>query len=111
MIGMKAKANGLLAHHFWGTYCATIALEFDTSEYAQDALRVLEDVWTVHEKMNNVLVFHGQKELLSEVEKTLVKYGADSKKMTSLAKSVDYGEPFTVEIPIVPEEQGELFPF
>ena len=106
----KAKADGILAHHFWGDYYATIALEFESNAHAKDALRVLGDAWRFHEKVDNVLIFHGQKDALTEVEKTLVKYGADSEKMTSLAKSVDYGEPFTVEIPIVPEEQCELFP-
>ena len=106
----RAKASGILAHHFWGEYCATIALEFETNAHAKDALRVLGEVWKFHEKVDNVLIFHGKKEALAEVEKTLVKYGADSKKMTSLAKSVDFGEPFEVEIPISPEEQGELFP-
>lgn len=106
----KVKASGLLAHHFWGEYSATIALEFEASAHAKDALRVLGDMWTVHEKVDNVLIFHGQREELTKVEQTLVKYGADSKKITSLAKSVDFGEPFTVEIPISSEEQGELFP-
>jgi len=104
----KVKANGLLRHHFWGEYCATIVLEFDNFLHAKDALRVLGGEWSFHDKVDNVLIFHGKKKELTKVEKTLVKYRADPKKMTSLAKSVDFGEPFTVEIPIVPEEQKEL---
>jgi len=105
---MKVKAIGLLRHHFWGQYCATIALEFATQAHASDALRVLGDAWSQHNISDNVLMFHGAKDALSEVEKVLIRYGADSRKLTSLAKSVDYGEIFQVEIPIVPKEQGKL---
>ena len=39
------KANGLLHHHFWGTYHATIGLQFADPAAAREAAEVLGEPW------------------------------------------------------------------
>jgi len=63
----------------------------------------------VHPDHPDTLIWSGEKEALTKTEAELVSYGADPKKISSLAKSVDHGEPFECEIPIEPKGQGSLF--
>jgi hypothetical protein len=106
------KAFGQLKHRFHGEYSAVIALAFDSPEHALDALSVLSikvKGWSVGEKNKNALVWVGNSEQLEACTSVLVSFGAEEKKIASLAKSIDYGEPFEVSIPIVPQEQVSLF--
>lgn len=100
-------ARGILAHHFWGTYSATIGLQFDSAECARDALKVLGGKWK-KSKRPEVLVWYGNSPELAECKKVLGSYGADVGKIDSLKTSIDYGENFEVDIPAVPEKQGKL---
>lgn len=103
------KARGQLRHRFWGEYSAVIALEFESQKHAADCLSVLGEGWGVGEKNKNVLVWVGNSSELEECTKVLVSFGAEEKKIASIAKSIDYGEPFEVNIGVVPNEQGSLF--
>jgi hypothetical protein len=106
----SVHANGILRHCFFGTYTAVIGLTFESETHKQDAKKVLGNSWSDESaKRKNILVWSGTSEELDEVKKVLVKYGADEKKIDSIAKSIDYGEPFEVNIPIVPNEQLPLF--
>lgn len=104
------SATGQLKHHFWGDYYASIALCFTSDDNASAAQPLLGDKWKKAEKVKSVLLWHGNSEELDICKQTLVKYGADGSKIDSVAKSVDYGEPFTIEMKdIVPPEQEKLF--
>lgn len=106
---MEIKGNGLLQHHFWGTYCATMCVEFNSPEDAVLVLLVFGDTWEQDKKAKNCIVFHGSDpELEIEINK-LVGFGADKNKICSLAKSIDYGEEFTVKVNVPNPDQIELF--
>jgi len=105
---MKAKANGLLRHCFFGTYSAVIALGFETEYEAKTALPQLGEGWKIGEASPKALRWQGDSDALEAVKKVLGKFGADVSKIDSCAKSIDYGENFTVELEIVPETQLSL---
>lgn len=90
------KANGQLKHHFWGEYAATIVLVFDSIDSANLAKTGAFSNWDLIEK--DVLKFHGSGDALSIEEEKLITHGADPQKLRSLAKSIDYGEPFTITL-------------
>jgi len=96
---MIAIGRGQLQHHFWGTYCATIVLQFDD---ATTAARVVEDdrfcSWHLHTKHRNTIAFHGSDPELAQAIAVLVACGADRRKVESVAHSIDFGDPFTVAI-------------
>ena len=101
------KAKGQLRHCFWGTYEATIALWFNDEPSARDAKKVLGN-WSHDERNPSTLVWHG---LGDDLENTLIKlerFGANRNVITSVNKSIDYGEPFEVVISVAPEEQLEF---
>ena len=101
------KAQGQLRHCFWGTYEATIALWFRDEPSARDARKVLGD-WNHGENDSATLVWHGKEDDLERTLTRLEKFGASRNDMTSINKSIDFGEPFEVVIPVVPEEQLEF---
>lgn len=105
---MKAKANGLLRHCFFGTYIAIIALGFETEHEAKSALPKLGAGWKIGEANAKALRWEGGTDALEEVKEVLGKFGADKRKIDSCAKSIDYGEAFSVEIEVVPESQLSL---
>lgn len=91
-------ARGLLKHHFWGSYSATIGLWFDTVGDATVAASLLGAGWE-HSKKDPLLVvgsFDG--DLLTAAESRLAAYGADRAKMTSIATSIDHGEVFDLVV-------------
>lgn len=94
-------------HHFHGTYWATIILVFSDKESARDAKMVFGDNWT-HE-MENLIFSHGEPELTTALD-LLEKFGASKEDVTSCKKSIDYGLPFEIDVPVIPFEQ-ESFPF
>lgn len=104
---MKAKADGQLRHQFFGTYSAVIALVFQDAYQANQVLPLLGSGWKVGSKPQ-ALVWMGNGEELEGCKEVLGSFGADTDKIDSCAKSIDYGEPFTVEIEITPEEQMSL---
>jgi hypothetical protein len=104
------KAHGQLRHHFHGEYSATIAVQFESAEHADQALSKLGDGWKVGDKASNALIWFGNSEALKKCKEILVGYGADEKKIDSCAKSIDYGEPFDIDVPAgIPKEQASLF--
>ena len=103
------RARGILRHRFWGTYSACIGLEFDTPEAAADGLKVLGSTWKNGEINKHILIWTGNSEELEVCKKTLGSFGADVSKIDSVATSIDYGEPFTVSIEVVPTEQVSMF--
>lgn len=104
----EAKAKGILAHKFHGTYWAVIGLEFANADMAKAALPKLGEGWKVGEKQPSVLVWQGESEALDKCKKVLGSFGADTKKIDSLAKSIDYGEWFEVSIPLPDPNQLAL---
>lgn len=95
-------AKGQLRHHFWGEYSATIVLQFHSPVLADAAVAKLPG-FNVHPGEPRALVFHGKGDELKLVESLLVSLGADRKKLTSLAKSIDFGEPFTIALDLTPQ--------
>lgn len=112
---MICKAEGLLQHHFWGDYYCSLALSFE-SESAVDAVEASGalngepwGVWKRHPKCVKVLNWHGKGDQFEPLKVLLVSLGADPKKIDSVAKSVDYGERFHVEVPADDPRQESLF--
>lgn len=131
---------GRLAHHFWGDYRATVALEFASEADARDAMQALERInggpggLAFGKTMASVIVWHGDSVGLDRLTDALVAWGLKvepcahkvrkSKRgklqpctchldnsIGSVAHSLDYGPPFTVAaIPVVPAEQERMFP-
>lgn len=93
------KGKGQLAHHFWGTYYATIGIWFDSEEDAKHSLNVLGPLWKVSPRVSSAIIFHGKDPELNQVLETLEKFGANKRVVTSCTKSIDYGEPFEIELP------------
>jgi hypothetical protein len=88
--------RGQLQHHFWGSYAATIGIAFDSDADATDAQKLLPDF----KQRGKALVWHGNGPDVDRIEALLVSFGADPDKIGSIAKSIDYGEPFTVTMPV-----------
>lgn len=105
---IPAKATGRLAHHFWGDYCATIALVFKAPEHAALALPLLGSGWR-RGKNRGALVWHGTGAELRECKSILAAFGADPDAIDSVAHSVDFGDDFAVTIPV--ENPDQLSPF
>jgi hypothetical protein len=104
----KVRAEGQLRHRFWGEYSAVIALVFEDAASAADALRVLGEPWAIGSIETRVLVAVFTSAGLDVEKQRLGTYGADVKKIDSVAKSIDYGEPFAVTIDVTPAEQLSL---
>ena len=101
-------AQGTLRHRFWGEYSARIGLSFDSPAHAQDCLGQLGPGWKIGEEYPQVLVWTGNAEELQACIQVLVSLGAEEDKIASLAKSIDYGEPFEVTCRIIPQEQASF---
>ena len=100
---MDIIAKGQLQHHFWGEYHASIVLAFATEALAEAALPKLAGFAKHSNPAHwNVLTYHGTGADLKRVEALLVSLGASKKKLTSLAKSIDYGEPFEITVDLTP---------
>lgn len=126
---MKIKAKGLLRHRFWGDYQAHIILDFDSPEECKSALEPLNNNiifgeyrsvnggmiqssgWRILEK-EGVELKHASIEVNSNdldlVVTRLVEFGADKSKITSMAKSIDYGERFEIETEVKNPNQIEM---
>lgn len=94
---MEIIAHGQLQHHFWGEYRATIVVKFATARLATAALGKFPG-FEIHPTEPSALRFFGGGSALRAVEALLKGYGANAKKLTSLAKSIDFGEPFTIAV-------------
>jgi len=99
-------AHGRLRHRFWGTYSAAIGLMFRDAADASACLPMLGDGWHVSPTQPAALVWSGDSKALDACIETLVRFGARREAIASLAKSIDYGEPFdcTFTLPIRGQE-------
>lgn len=97
-----ARARGQLFHHFHGTYRASIGLVFDSPEHAAAALRALGEPWKQGAKNPAVLCCSVDSDGVAAQKRLLGMYGADMRAIDSLRRSVDAGEPFSVDVPILP---------
>lgn len=109
---MKIQGRGQLRHHFWGSYFATISLEFTNPRETQIALNsglLLED-WAVS-NIDNILICTAGDEngSLNKIINNLVSLGAKRKKIASIAHSVDFGDPFKICIETANPDQLDLF--
>lgn len=108
------NGRGCLRHRFWSEYSAMVGIQFSDAPSAADALRVLGPPW---HQADDHLLWTGSEEALTAMEARIAPYLTVSPcgrtecrgkvhSIASLAHSIDYGPMFTVEIPIVPIEQG-----
>jgi len=121
----QITASGQLAHHFWGDYCADIVLSFPTPWDCAEALKALQPDnagtvarpsggsvegigWQILEKAPHAAFIRCSGATLDQVTDRLVEYGADRKKIASLAKSVDRGEPFSITMLIEDTDPAQL---
>ena len=99
---MQHLVHGQLRHHFWGDYSATIMLQFGTVALASLAQQSILPDWEPHPQEPRALRYHGTGADLKRTEALLVRLGADGKKLRSLARSIDFGEPFTITFDTTP---------
>lgn len=108
------KAVGMIRHHFWGQYVAEIILGFESAESAKLAIEKLKlentasyrdacgnariSNWFIHSKDPRAILLTVSEKAWEEMEIRLISFGADKKKMNSMAKSIDHGEKFEIEI-------------
>ncbi len=90
-------ARGQLRHHFWLDYRATIVLDFGTPQLASLAAPLFP-AWHVHETHPEALVYFGGDPELQHELNHLYRLGADRRKVTSVAHSIDFGDPFTITV-------------
>ena len=98
----KVTGHGLLAHHFHGSYWASLAIQFESPEHARDALRTLGEPWRAG-NYPHCLVCEANGGMLDRVKAQLAKYGANPKAIDSVRKSID--QPWVVTIPVTAGEQ------
>jgi hypothetical protein len=127
---MKLKAKGYTRHRFWGEYSVHMVLLFDSREEALLAQPILNEGmefghfynagggYSKSEGFRNLA--HGQGDaaralfievadpVLTQIVDRLVGYGADKKKILSMARSIDYGEEFYIEIETPDPNQPNL---
>jgi hypothetical protein len=96
------RGDGRLRHRFHGDYSAVIVLKFATPTHAERARTVLgSDLWQIPPDFNTAIVWTGNSDALACMKLKLAQVGADADKIDSLRTSIDYGEPFTVAIPVL----------
>jgi hypothetical protein len=108
---MRCHANGQLQHHFWGEYRASMVLLFDSAPMLDAALASgMLKAWERSEKRpGTVLHWFGSGDELDPAVDELVACGAERRKIASIAKSIDYGEPFEVDFEVDDPRQMGLF--
>jgi len=108
---MRCHADGKLQHHFWGAYRASMVLLFDSAPMLDAALAAGKfKGWDRSEKRpDTVLLWFGSSDELETAIDELAAHGAERGKIDSIAKSIDYGEPFEVEFEAEDPRQTSLF--
>ena len=94
----KISCKGRLRHCWWETYHATIGLFCKDPFEAAYIQSKLGAPWRVNENDDRVILYHGCKDELEGVLSQLESLGADRNKMTSIMKSIDFGEEFTISV-------------
>lgn len=123
---MSLKVKGFVRHCFFGEYHAVIALEFESPEACVEGMPHLPtkpsryltagggyaicEGWRQLDcpRQQYAMINLAGPELEVMVDR-FVELGADRKKILSMAKSIDYGEEFTFEIPVEDPNQMQLF--
>ena len=113
---MQLTATGIAKFHFWGEYSQTFALSFADAEEAALALPVLNRIkltiggtdacgrklnpgqWMQGQKYPKSVLIFASGDDVKRIEGQLVELGADPKKISSCATSIDHGEPFKISI-------------
>lgn len=112
------KAKGQLRHRFWGRYSARVALRFDNEADAVQGSEILRtsmpaDMKPVinacgqpwkpgvfwHKSAPTWCVLEFDQDDVNAVLDVLEKFGADRKKIDSVATSIDFGERFEISLP------------
>lgn len=96
------RGKGQLAHHFHSPYWASLAIGFGNEAEAREALRVLGEPWKLGTKHPEAIVCSVDRAALEAVKQQLGQLGADVSAIDSVRKSVDYGDPFTIDVPVLP---------
>jgi len=91
--------KGQLQHHFWGDYSATICILWHSPALALQALQSFPQ-FEIHPNEPRAIRYHGTGADLKLAEASLRDHGADMGKVGSMKRSIDYGEPFEVVIPV-----------
>jgi hypothetical protein len=97
--------TGRLRHCWFGEYAATIVVQWHTPALALQSLEAFP-MFEIHAAEPRAIHFHGGGTDLKAAEAALKAHGADMRKVGSLARSIDFGEPFTVTIPLHGVETG-----
>lgn len=108
---MRCHAEGRLQHHFWGEYRASMVLLFDNALMldATEASDKFKNWERSKKRPDTVLHWFGSSDELEIAMDELAANGAERKKIDSIAKSIDYGEPFEVEFETPDLRQTNLF--
>lgn len=107
-----AKGKGQLFHKFHGNYWAQVIVGFESAELATAAALVLGAPWKQSVKAPEWVGCAVDSAGLDVEKQKLGRFGADVRKIDSLAKSVDCGEPFEVAIPVtLPVPEQAALPF
>lgn len=106
---MVITAKGQARHRFWGEYSAAIALIFDRRKHAEWVQECFLKDWDLAESGNPALVKIASKDETDAVVEVLTQYGAEKKKILSIAKSIDYGEPFECTFDVADPNQMSMF--
>ena len=111
---MKVSFTGILQHHFWGDYCATVVLRFNSPQLAKDAQQVLgaadpshlemeKGEWGYSHRDPNKIHALLSSEQLDKLKSQFKAWGMDQRNLDnidSMNSSVDHGSPFCGEIEI-----------
>jgi LPS sulfotransferase NodH len=105
---MQLTATVYLRHHFWGTYHASVGIDFADADYAALAAPLFQDPaladagFTRNPQCPSAWSTCVKDEVFERVKTWLARWG-DVSQLDSLGKSIDHGEPcavtFTVEDP------------
>ena len=95
---MEIIGHGQLRHRFWGEYSAAIVIKFDSFEAAERAIPHLSPKEFVPQwqRAENLVRIEVDNDQLDQLTNHLGSLGADTTKIVSLSRSVDYGEPWTI---------------
>lgn len=95
--------HGLARHHFWRDYYATIIVTFKpqrllTAEVIEAVLPSFNIATHPDQPEMLTATFFGGDAALDTAIAELVAVGAERGKILSIARSIDWGEPFTVNV-------------
>ncbi|TXH17011.1 MAG: hypothetical protein E6R03_04630 [Hyphomicrobiaceae bacterium] len=111
------RASGQLRHRFWGRYSVRIGLKFEGMEEAKQGFRILKEalpkdmkpivnacgqLWTPGAFLVGdlpMVALEVDQDDMGAVKDMLEKFGADRKKIASVATSIDFGERFEISLP------------